>query len=160
MTQTNEREKVLVKIINEEILGGRSASGELITTGYLDRPAGAAFRLRYKEILGEDVKNMTSSVTLIDDGEGCITVEREGPFSMKMIFTEGGRHRCFYTTPYGELLLHVKTAAANTDYLPDRLRVFLDFEVFADGDPIHRSKMTYFIRPRKTNRGAKDGNTQ
>lgn len=160
MTQTNEREKVLVKIVNEEIRGGASSSDELITTGVLDRPAGAAFRLRYREILGEDVKNMTSLVTLTDDGEGCVTVEREGPFSMKMIFTRGGRHRCFYTTPYGELLLHVQTAAVNTEVLPDRLRVFLDFEVFAAGDPIHRSRMTYFIKPRKTDRGAKDGRKQ
>lgn len=160
MTHPTEKEKVLVKIINEEIQGGESVSGELITTGYLDRPANAAFRLRYNEIMGEDVKNMTSAVTLTDDGEGCITVEREGPFTMKMIFTDGGRHRCFYTTPYGELLLHVQTEKANTEYLPDRLRVFLDFEVFAEGDSIHRTKMTYFIKPRKTKRGAKDGNAQ
>ncbi|MBQ6019922.1 MAG: DUF1934 domain-containing protein [Clostridia bacterium] len=156
----NEKEKVLVKIINEEIRGGVSAADELITTGWLDRPQGAAFRLRYKEILGEDVKNMTSYVTLTDNGGGCITVEREGPFSMKMLFTEGGSHRCFYSTPYGELLLHVQTAKADTEYLPDRLRVFLDFEVSAEGDPIHRSKMTYFIKPRKSNRGGKDGTTK
>ncbi len=159
MTQNSEKEKVLVRIINEQSAHGDTSSTELITTGFLEKPANSAFRLRYDEILGEDVRNTTSRVILTDDGDGSITVERDGPFTMKMIFATGGSHRCLYQTPYGELWLHVRTAQAQTDYLPDRLRVFLDFEVFAEGSSINKTKMTYFIKPRKVKRGEKDGKT-
>ncbi len=84
---------------------------ELVTQGVL-KATDSGYVLRYRE---SELTGLEGTTTTFRIGKDCITLLREGTMNSTMIFREGQKHVSLYDTPYGGLLLGVKTRKARSD---------------------------------------------
>lgn len=85
---------------------------ELVTQGTLSGDEGDGFALTYRE---SELTGLEGTTTTFRIGKDRITLHREGTLNSEMIFEEGQKHFSLYETPYGGLMLGVKTRRARSD---------------------------------------------
>lgn len=95
--------KALIKIFDKHISEGEEACAELTTTGTLDFTE-KGFVITYSET---DEELFGCTTTLHVDGDERISMTRSGSFNTDLIIEKDRRHSCFYSTPYGELIMGV-----------------------------------------------------
>ena len=85
---------------------------ELVTQGVLrgGEEEGWSFTYRESELTG-----LEGTTTTFRIGKDRITLHREGTLNSEMIFQEGEKHLSLYETPYGGLMLGVRTRKARSD---------------------------------------------
>ena len=88
---------------NEEIM-------ELVTQGVLSGEEGD-YSLSYPE---SELTGLEGTMTTFHIEKDRITLLREGVLNSEMIFQEGEKHFSLYETPYGGLMLGVKTRKARS----------------------------------------------
>lgn len=97
--------KALVKIIDRHKNEGEDSSFELTTSGtYEDAEDG--FYLTYDEA---DEELEGSLTRLFVSRQGKIQMSRTGKYNTEMVFEPQQRHSCFYSTPFGELMMGIYT---------------------------------------------------
>ena len=100
----------VVKITDRHIQDGEEYTCELTTGGSLDfRPDG--FTVIYNET-DEELKGCT---TKLKYSGGTIVMTRTGKYNTELIIEKDRRHTCFYSTPFGELMMGVYTNNLFTD---------------------------------------------
>lgn len=93
----------IVTITDRHFQDGEEYSCELTTSG----------RFEIKEngctvIYNETDEEMTNRLTTLDViGSQKITMTRSGKYNTEMIIEKDRRHTCFYSTPYGELIMGI-----------------------------------------------------
>lgn len=93
----------IVTITDRHFQDGEEYSCELTTSG----------RFEIKEngctvIYNETDEEMTNCLTTLDViGSQKITMTRSGKYNTEMIIEKDRRHTCFYSTPYGELIMGI-----------------------------------------------------
>ena len=88
---------------NEEIM-------ELVTQGVLSGEEGD-YSLTYPE---SELTGLEGTITTFHIEKDRITLLREGALNSQMVFREGEKHFSLYETPYGGLMLGVKTHKARS----------------------------------------------
>lgn len=83
---------------------------ELVTHGMLSGEEGD-YSLSYPE---SELTGLEGTVTTIHIEKDRITLRREGTLNSQMVFQEGKKHFSLYETPYGGLMLGVKTHKARS----------------------------------------------
>lgn len=100
----------VVKITDRHIQDGEEYTCELATSGSLDfRPDG--FTVVYNET-DEELKGCSTELKY---SSGTIVMTRTGKYNTELIIEKDRRHTCFYSTPYGELMMGVYTKNLFTD---------------------------------------------
>ena len=95
--------KALIKIFDKHISDGEEACAELTTTGTLEFNE-KGFVITYNET---DEELFGCTTTLHVEGDERIAMTRSGSFNTDLIIEKERRHSCFYSTPYGELIMGV-----------------------------------------------------
>lgn len=95
--------KALIKISDRHITDGEESCAELTTTGTLEFNE-KGFVITYNET---DEELFGCTTTLHVDGGERIAMTRSGSFNTDLIIEKERRHSCFYSTPYGELIMGV-----------------------------------------------------
>ncbi len=94
---------VIIKIIDRHIQDGDEYTSELTTEGkfeYTDNICKIVYRETVEEL-------MDCETTLLIEGTGKIILIRSGRYTAEITIERDRRHNCFYSTPYGELLMGV-----------------------------------------------------
>lgn len=105
--------KTVVHIIDSHTTDGETSTCELTTSGTLDYN-GNVFTVTYEET---DEELHGCQTTLKVENSRRITMTRSGKYTAEMIIEKERRHSCYYTTPYGELLMgiYAKNVTAEMD---------------------------------------------
>lgn len=100
----------VIKITDRHVQDGEEYTCELTTSGSLDfRPDG--FTVVYEET-DEELKGCTTTLKYTN---GTIVMTRTGKYNTELIIEKDRRHTCFYSTPFGELMMGVYTNNLLTD---------------------------------------------
>ena len=93
----------IITIKDRHIQDGEELTAELTTSG--------SFELTEKGcivIYKETDEEMTDCVTRLDvEGSQTVTMTRTGKYNTEMIIEKERRHTCFYSTPFGELIMGI-----------------------------------------------------
>lgn len=84
---------------------------ELVTQGVLYDNTQGGLSLTYEE---SELTGLEGTTTTFQVERDRIVLKREGNLNSEMIFQEGQRHVSLYETPYGGLMLGVKTRKARS----------------------------------------------
>ncbi len=84
---------------------------ELVTQGVLFDNTQGGLSLTYEE---SELTGLEGTTTTFQVEHDKIILRREGALNSEMIFQEGKRHVSLYQTPYGGLMLGVKTRKAHS----------------------------------------------
>ncbi len=95
--------KAIVKINDRHFQEGEEACAELTTTGTLELTE-KGFIITYEET-NDELSGCTTKLYV--DGNERISMTRTGSFNTDLIIEKERRHTCFYSTPYGELIMGV-----------------------------------------------------
>ena len=77
------------------------------------------------------------------------TCTRQGTAEMHMIFEENKRHVVPYNTPYGQLLLGIKTRRVQVEEQEDRICVTVEYILDQEGEPFSESCLKLHIREKQ-----------
>lgn len=93
----------IITIKDRHLQDGEELTAELTTSG--------SFELTEKGcivIYKETDEEMTDCVTRLDvEGSQTVTMTRTGKYNTEMIIEKDRRHTCFYSTPFGELIMGI-----------------------------------------------------
>lgn len=77
-----------------------------------------------------------------------LELTRHGSVEMQMIFEENKRHVVPYHTPYGQLLLGIRTDKVLVEEQEDQIHVTVEYTLDQEGEPLSESCMKIHIRER------------
>lgn len=93
----------IVTITDRHFQDGEEYSCELTTSGRFELNENGC-----TVIYNETDEEMTNCLTTLDViGSQKITMTRSGKYNTEMIIEKDRRHTCFYSTPYGELIMGI-----------------------------------------------------
>ncbi len=93
----------IITIKDRHIQDGEELTAELTTSGSFELTENGCVVI-YKETDEE----MTDCVTRLDvTGSQTVTMTRTGKYNTEMIIEKERRHTCFYSTPFGELIMGI-----------------------------------------------------
>lgn len=92
----------IIKITDRHLQDGEEYTSELTTAGEFEFSEGGC-KIVYKET---DEELLDCVTTLTVEG-GRISMVRSGRYNTEMIIELERRHSCYYTTPYGEMLMGI-----------------------------------------------------
>ena len=92
----------IIKITDRHLQDGEEYTSELTTTGEFELADGGC-RIIYKET---DEALLDCVTTLTADSKK-ISMVRSGRYNTEMIIELDRRHSCYYSTPYGEMLMGI-----------------------------------------------------
>lgn len=93
----------IIKITDRHLQDGEEYTSELTTAGEFELTDGGC-RIAYKET---DEALLDCETTLTVDGSKKVSMVRSGRYNTEMIIELERRHSCYYTTPYGEMLMGI-----------------------------------------------------
>ncbi len=93
----------IITITDRHFQDGEEYSCELTTSGRFEITENGC-----TVIYNETDEEMTNCLTTLDViGSQKITMTRSGKYNTEMIIEKDRRHTCFYSTPYGELIMGI-----------------------------------------------------
>ena len=93
----------IVTITDRHFQDGEEYSCELTTSGRFEITENGC-----TVIYNETDEEMTNCLTTLDVvGSQKITMTRSGKYNTEMVIEKDRRHTCFYSTPYGELIMGI-----------------------------------------------------
>ena len=92
----------IIKITDRHLQDGEEYTSELTTAGEFEATESGC-KIIYKET---DEELLDCVTTLTVDG-GRISMLRSGRYNTEMIIELDRRHSCYYSTPYGELMMGI-----------------------------------------------------
>ncbi|MBE6772076.1 MAG: DUF1934 domain-containing protein [Ruminococcaceae bacterium] len=93
----------IITITDRHFQDGEEYSCELTTSGRYEITENGC-----TVIYNETDEEMTNCLTTLDViGSQKITMTRSGKYNTEMIIEKDRRHTCFYSTPYGELIMGI-----------------------------------------------------
>lgn len=93
----------IIKITDRHLQDGEEYTSELTTAGEFEL-TGNDCRIVYKET---DEALLDCITTLTVEGGRKISMVRSGRYNTEMIIELERRHSCYYSTPYGEMLMGI-----------------------------------------------------
>lgn len=95
--------KAIIKITDRHIQDGEELSCELTTSGEFEITENGC-----KIVYNETDEELANCVTALDvEGSKKISMTRSGKYNTEMVIEKDRRHSCYYSTPYGELLMGI-----------------------------------------------------
>lgn len=93
----------IITIKDRHLQDGEELTAELTTSGSFELTENGC-----TVIYNETDEEMTDCVTRLDvTGSQSVTMTRTGKYNTEMIIEKGCRHTCFYSTPFGELIMGI-----------------------------------------------------
>ncbi len=96
--------------------------------------------IRYKEVFDELECNTSISVK-----DQRVTMIRSGKYRTNMIFENGKRHTCIYTTPFGELMIGIYTNAMYVNLTEDGGVLEFAYTIDNSGRLISENELKIFV---------------
>ncbi len=122
--------KALVTITDSHCSDGEDYSLELTTSGeYAETEDG--FILAYDEA-DEELDGCMTELRFSFGGR--IAMRRVGKYNTEMVFEQQQRHICYYTTPYGELMMGIYTKSVTFEPLENGGRLRFAYTIDFNND--------------------------
>ena len=93
----------IIKIVDRHLQDGEEYTSELTTSGEFEFSK-TDCKIIYRET---DEELLDCCTTLTVNGESQISMVRSGKYNTEMIMERDRRHSCYYSTPYGEMLMGI-----------------------------------------------------
>lgn len=93
----------IIKITDRHLQDGEEYTSELTTAGEFELTEGGC-KIVYKET---DEELLDCVTTLTVEGGKKVAMLRSGKYNTEMIIELDRRHSCYYSTPYGEMLMGI-----------------------------------------------------
>lgn len=95
--------EAVIKIVDRHIADGEESIYELTSSGSFEKTEGGC-----KVVYSETDEEMADCVTTLTvEGSEKIIMSRVGKYSTEMTIEKERRHSCFYSTPFGALMMGV-----------------------------------------------------
>ncbi len=101
----------IIKIVDRHLQDGEEYTSELSTSGEFEATENGCVII-YRET---DEELLDCQTTLTVNGNSQISMVRSGKYNTEMIMECDRRHSCYYTTPYGELLMGIYCKSIQND---------------------------------------------
>ena len=141
MTLKNTDKDAIISIRNLQTMDGESELTELITEGKFYTHNGKQY-IFYEE---ESEDSSCTVMMVITDKD--VTLTRKGEFGSKMYYQEGKTEQIIYHTPYGDMIMSLKTLRID-NRLEDEGELQLIYELSVNEDCFHND-LTITVRKRK-----------
>lgn len=141
MTLKNTDKDAIITIKNLQTMDGESEITELITEGkfYIHNEKQYIF---YEE----DSEESHSTVMMVITDKD-VTLTRKGEFGSKMYYQEGKTEQIIYHTPYGDMIMALKTLRID-NHLENGGELRLTYELSVNEEFFHND-LTISVRKRK-----------
>lgn len=137
----NTDKDAIISIRNLQTMDGESELTELITEGKFYTHNGKQY-IFYEE---ESEDSSCTVMMVITDKD--VTLTRKGEFGSKMHYQEGKTEQIIYYTPYGDMIMSLKTLRID-NRLEDEGELQLIYELSVNEDCFHND-LTITVRKRK-----------
>ena len=130
-----------------DLLDAESEDAEFFTEGRLITSQ-TEVRLVYEEGELSGMEGSVACLAFTRENPGLVTLTRQGEVSTALVFEEGQRHICVYTTPFMDFEVCIKSYLVR-NLLLEKGRVDLDYIVEIHGAKAERCRMTITIENQK-----------
>lgn len=133
--------KALVHIKDSHFSDGEKTCCELTSSGFFGCENGI-YSVSYEET-DEELAGCTT--TLKVDAPEKITMIRSGRYNTEMVFETDRRHTCFYSTPFGELMMGVYAKSVFSELNENGGRVRFIYTIDFNNDLISENDLEIFV---------------
>lgn len=133
MTLKNTDNDAIISIKNIQSAEDMQEETELITEGRFYKSKDKLY-IFYTEDETEEASNCTVMITVSDND---ITISRKGEFNSKMHYREGETEEVIYHTPFGDMLLLLKTLQVDNQLTENGGTLRLVYRLSVNEETIH-----------------------
>ena len=137
---------VSIKGLQTYTSGGEDTDIELITEGSFYKEDGVYF-CEYAE---SEITGLGETETVIEIGNGYVSLERSGSVNSQMLFMEGRKTSSLYNMQFGELLVDVYTESLTADVNEHGGRIFVKYIIDINNATTGRNNFEIIIREDNT----------
>ncbi len=131
------RKNAVINVRGVQIIDGERDSTEIDVVGALAE-SGGGYTLSYTEY--DDENKGTETVVRAENNS--VSVTKIGEYTAEMIFEEGKRYTCNYTTPFGSINMGVFSEKVNAAFTPDGGKIELIYNIDFNTGFVSRNEMT------------------
>ncbi len=127
------KKNYLIKIVGKQEVEGETDVIEVETTASYEQKDGVKY-ISYTEYI-EDEDGQSEKETLVKiDSDTLVTIIRTGEFQSQLMLELDRQHQCYYSTPFGEMLIKVYTGAMEIELDEDGGHVRVQYSLNFNSD--------------------------
>lgn len=137
---------VIVKVTGKHREKGGEWDGiEITTTGSLYDKNGSLFLL-YDEVMGEEEGDLSHTRIKIEQDPLGVTIHKNGAVTSVMSFSQGGREKSSYETPYGTFMMEICTKELTFREREDGFLLSILYELEMNYEHLSESRITIEVK--------------
>lgn len=136
--------KAIVKIIDRHIQDGEELSCELTTSGEFEITENGC-----KIVYNETDEELANCVTALEvEGSKKISMTRSGKYNTEMVIEKDRRHSCYYSTPYGELLMGIYAQKIENNVSENGGTLDFSYTIDFNNTPASENELSVTVTPK------------
>lgn len=135
----------IIKIIDRHVQDGEEYVCELTTSGEFELTDNGCV-VNYTET-DEELQNCLTSLNV--EGSRKISMTRTGKYNTEMIIEKDRRHTCYYTTPYGELIMGIYAQSVFCDVGENGGTLKFSYTIDFNNAPASENELTVAVTPKE-----------
>lgn len=135
----------IIKITDRHVQDGEEYVCELTTSGEFEI-TDIGCTVNYTET-DEELENCTTSLKI--EGSQKISMTRMGKYNTEMIIEKDRRHTCYYTTPYGELIMGIYAQSVFCDVGENGGTLKFSYTIDFNNAPASENELTVAVIPKE-----------
>lgn len=135
---------VIIKITDRHIQDGEEYTSELTTAGEFELD-GNSCKIIYKET-DEELLDCVTTLS-VENGQR-ISMMRSGRYNTEMIMELDRRHSCYYSTPYGEMLMGIYCRFINCSFDENGGKVSFAYTIDFNNIPASENELSITVAPK------------
>ncbi len=137
--------KAIIKIIDRHVSDGEDFSCELTTSGEFEADENGC-NIVYNET-DEELANCVTALAV--EGSQKISMTRSGKYNTEMIIEKDRRHSCYYSTPYGELLMGIYAKSIENNVSENGGTLSFSYTIDFNNTPASENELTVEVVPKE-----------
>lgn len=120
------KENVIISVIGMQVVQNTDENVEIVAPGRYSYE-GEEHHISYEDT---DEENGEITNNLIKARPGFVEVERTGMVNTKLTFENGKTSQSIYSTPYGDMLIEIKTDSIHVQHKKESVRISVQYETY------------------------------
>ena len=137
-------QNVLISISGSRMTDDGPEQVEMVTTGDYFGRNGKHYVL-YEELLEDGSGSVRNTIRIQPD---CMAIIKKGESSTQMVFEKNKKNQSCYATPFGQMMIGIRTGDVKVLEEEDLLKVDVDYSLDINYEHVSDCNITLEVRPR------------
>ncbi len=137
-------QNVLISISGFRMTDDGPEQVEMVTTGDYFGRSGKHYVL-YEELLEDGSGSVRNTIRIQPD---CMSIIKKGEATTQMVFEKNKKNQSCYVTPFGQMMIGIRTGDVKVLEEEDLLKVDVDYSLDINYEHVSDCNITLEVRPR------------